>query len=193
LYIQDPVVNARLLPFLLPSLLACGPTETRTTRLEAPGAPDSTGVTYDGTNLWLIAGGHNASHHVLYELELATYTVLRSYPFENLIQMLGTGVYGLTWDGSAIWISISGNTNELVRVDVTDGAIVRSFSSPSELVRRISSSTGRCGSPPAPARSIGSTKNGGILQTFEVDESYSGRDSGIARRLDELWVAGLFG
>jgi hypothetical protein len=160
----------------------------------APPRAATTGVTFDGQYLWFISGGHNAWVHFLVQYDPVTYSVIREFEYVGLIETLGTGVYGLTWDGNALWLSVSGNANKLVRVDPYDGRIVRSFSSPTVLGPSdlefdgtslwVSSGTG--------ASYRIDPLSGGITQSFAVMED-TGRDSGNALFGEELWIAGLFG
>jgi len=157
--------------------------------------PDPTGITHDGVGFWLIAGGHNSSQHTLVRFNPATGVTDRTFTFTNLIESLGTGVYGITWDGTSIWISVSGNTNKLVVVDPVTGMITRTMSSPTVLGPSdlefdgtnlwLSSGTG--------VVFLISPKTGGILRQFSTSPASSGRDQGVALRPGELWIGNLFG
>lgn len=118
----------------------------------------------------------------------------RTFRFTNLIETAGTGVYGIELDGTSIWISVSGNTNKLVRVDSRSGAITKSMSSPTTLGPSdlaldgtdlvLSSGTGLV---------FGIDRETGGVQS-RLDPWLSGtRQAGVAYRAGEIWVAGLFG
>ena len=64
--------------------------------------PDPTGIAPDGRLLWVIAGGQNASHDALVRFDPDSGVMDRSFGFDGLIETLGTGVYGITSDGSSI-------------------------------------------------------------------------------------------
>ena len=67
------------------------------------------GIAVDDTGLyWIIAGEHNGGTHVLISWDPTTGSIPNSYSYDGLIEGLGTGVYGIAWDGSTIWISVSG-------------------------------------------------------------------------------------
>lgn len=157
--------------------------------------PDPTGITSDGTSLWILAGGHNSALHTLVRFNPETGETERTFSFNNLIGQAGTGVYGIAWDGEVIWISVSGNTNKLVRVDPTNGKQIRTMSSPTVLgpsdldfdgsALWLSSGTGD-------VFQIDRT-TGGIQKKFFTSPASSGRDNGVAARSGQLWVGRLFG
>jgi hypothetical protein len=104
------------------------------------------GITFDGTRFWLMRGDHNALEHTLVEWDPSSTQTSRSFTYENLIEVAGTGVYGVGWDGSTVWMSVSGNTNKLVQAQPDDGAILRTLAGPSVLgPPTSSSSTARSG------------------------------------------------
>jgi hypothetical protein len=152
-----------------------------------------TGITSDGTNFWIMSGEHNGDQHELTFYDPTTYTIIEQFTYYNLIEVLGTGVYGVTWDGMNVWISVSGNTNKLVKVDPQTGDIIQTWASPTWLGPSdlewdgekiwIASGTGQIHTMNA--------SNGGS-QLFLDDVGASSRDSGIAFRNEELWVGNLF-
>jgi hypothetical protein len=156
--------------------------------------PDPTGIAFDGTQLWLISGGHNASTHHLVRYDDHNFVVTREFTFDNLIEVLGTGVYGIAWDGSYIWISVSGNRNKLVAVDPDTGAIARTWASPTILgpsdlsfdasLMWIGDGTGHVFSM--------DVHNGELLSSFAVSAAFQ-RDNGIAALTNQVLVNGLFG
>jgi len=91
------------------------------------------GIASDQENLWIMFGQSHGSTHYLVYYDINSYQVIKSFTFYNLIEQLGTGVYGITWDGEAVWISVSGNTNKLVKVNPDNGAITQTWSSPTQL------------------------------------------------------------
>jgi hypothetical protein len=167
----------------------------RATKTLASPTTNSTGITYDGVGLWILSGGQNAAKNRLVRFDPSTGTIDRSFSFQNLIEQLGTGAYGITWDGSSVWISISGNTNKLVTVDPTTGAITGTFGSPTILGPSdldfdgqnlwLSSGTGS-------AYEI-DRATGGVLDQFTLAASAGGRDNGIAAQSGAAWVGDLFG
>jgi hypothetical protein len=98
------------------------------------GIPNSTpvGIASDQNNLWIMCGAYNALEHTLIYYNPDTYKVIKSFTFNNLIERPGTGVGGIAWDGTYIWISVGGNTNKLVKVDINTGSILQSWASPAE-------------------------------------------------------------
>lgn len=152
-----------------------------------------TGIASDGTNFWIMSGEHNGAEHKLTYYDPTTYAVITQFTFNNLIETLGTGVYGITWDGTNVWISVSGDTNKIVKVDPQTGVITQTWSSPTELGPSdlgwdgdkiwIASGTGQIFTM--------NTQNGGS-QLFLNYVGMSNRDSGIAFRNGELWVGNLF-
>lgn len=151
------------------------------------------GIASDGTNLWIMSGEHNGSEHELTYYDPVNYTILAQFTFTNLIETLGTGVYGVTWDGANVWISVSGGTNKLVKVDPQNGHILQTWSSPTSLGPSdlewdgqqlwIATGTGQ-------VYSMNTTSGGSALFLNHVGEA--DRDHGITFRNDELWVGNLF-
>ena len=175
------------------------PSEYRLVRqrsLASP-VPDPSGIAFDGEALWIMGGAFSPPDKVatLVRFDPDRLTVDRTFSFDNLMETAGTGVYGITWDGSAIWISVSGNRNKLVRVDPTTGQITRTMSSPTELgpsdldfdggTLWLSSGTGTVFAL--------DPVTGGINRQLPIPDGFSGRDSGVAVRSCELWIGALFG
>ena len=176
------------------------PTATGAYRLVAVSSiasplPDPTGIAADASGLWLMNGGHNSETHTLVHFDPATGVTDRSFTFTNLIEQLGTGVYGITYDGVSVWITVAGNTNKLVLVDPTTGQITRTMSSPTELGPSdldydgtdlwLSSGTGTIFQL--------DHSTGGIKRQFATGAASAGRDTGVAYRPGQLWVGDLFG
>ncbi|MEO9533767.1 MAG: hypothetical protein ABJG68_02125 [Crocinitomicaceae bacterium] len=99
------------------------------------GAPyaNTTGITSDQENLWILSGGHNADQHTLIYYDLDSYTIEKEFVYDSLIEQLGTGVYGISCHDNELWISVSGNTNKLVKIDTANGDIQQTWTSPSIL------------------------------------------------------------
>ena len=164
------------------------------TRNVASPLPDPTGVTSDGRGLWILNGGPNSTTNTLVHFDPTTLAIDRTFTFSNLIEQLGAGAYGISWDGAAVWISVSGNTNKLVRVDPSTGQISHTMSSPTDLGPSdldfdgtnlwLSSGTGTA--------YVIDPATGGIKRHFDVGQSIR-RDNGIAVRVGEVWVGDLFG
>jgi len=148
------------------------------------------GIASDQENLWLMFGAHNSLDHKLIYYDPNTQEIIRSFDFHNLIETLGTGVYGITWDGSGVWISVSGNTNKLVRVDPETGEILTTWTSPTTLGPSdlswdgnyiwVSTGTGQV---------YIVNPASGSSKTFLKKIA---RDNGVAVRENEVWVGNLF-
>lgn len=156
---------------------------------------NTTGVASDQDHLWIMCGEHNASEHTLIYYDEDNYTTLKSFTFNNLIEELGTGVYGISYHDEAVWISVSGNVNKIVKVDTADGSILQTWSSPTKLgpsdIYWDSSreefwlSTGT-----ETIYTINSISGGAT--PFYVSEGIPERDCGIVTYQNELWVGTLF-
>ena len=165
------------------------------TRNVASPLPDPTGIAADGSAFWILNGGQNSQTNTLVHFDPATGMTDRTFTFTNLIEQLGTGAYGITWDGSSVWITVAGNTNKLVEVEPLTGRIARTMSAPTDLGPSdldfdgadlwLSSGTGTI-------FQIDRT-TGGIKRQFATGVASLGRDNGIAYRTGQLWVGDLFG
>jgi hypothetical protein len=165
------------------------------TRNVASPLPDPTGIASDGSGFWILSGGQNSASNTLVHFNVDTGVTDHTFRFQNLIEVLGTGAYGVTWDGAAVWISVSGNTNKLVLVDPASGQIRRTMSSPTDLGPSdldfdginlwLSSGTGKV--------FVIDPVTGGIQRHFPTGARSSGRDNGVAYRAGEVWVGDLFG
>ncbi|MFT5779193.1 MAG: hypothetical protein ACI837_002150 [Crocinitomicaceae bacterium] len=152
-----------------------------------------TGIASDQTNFWIMSGEHNGNQHELTYYDPINQTIIEQFSYYNLIEVLGTGIYGVTWDGTNVWISVSGNTNKLVKVDVQTGDIIQTWGNPTWLGPSdlgwdgekiwIASGTGQIYSMNAST---------GESQQLLNDVGESSRDSGIAFRNGELWIGNLF-
>lgn len=151
------------------------------------------GIASDDENLWIIFGAHNAEEHQLVYYNPNTHEELKSFVYHDLIEELGTGVYGLTWDEEYVWISVSGNTNKLVKVSPDSGEILQTWTSPTTLgpsdlawdrdLIWIGSGTG-------PIYTIDPASGGSEYKWTHLPNE--DRDQGIAIRDDEVWVSSLF-
>jgi hypothetical protein len=152
--------------------------------------PQPTGITYDGRDLWIFGAGSYQTP-TLVRFHEQTFSVDPPFTFPGLISG-GTLTGGIMWDGTSIWISISGSTNALSVVDPSTGQITRTMSSPAVLGpvdldfdgmnMWLSSGTGTVFRI--------DRASGGVLQQFPDGMV---RDNGIAWRPGELFVGGLFG
>jgi DNA-binding beta-propeller fold protein YncE len=162
--------------------------------------PNSTGITFDGSRLWVLAGGLNAVTNTLVRFDPDTGTIDRSFSFTNLIEQQGSGAYGIAWDviDSSIWISVSGNTNKVVEVDAMTGAMLKSFGSvtapgPTDLdfddARAMFLSTG------LGVVYEGRDFSGAMALLVRTVPAARERDNGIAVRAlkGELWVGNFYG
>ena len=151
---------------------------------------DAMGVTSDQTNIWILSGGYNDFQHELTCFNPANQTVVNQFVFDSLIEVLGTGAYGLTWDGNSIWISVSGQNNKLVQVDPQNGAILQSFGNPGFLGPSDLSWDGSklwMVSGTGEIHTINPTDGSAQLFFNRYD-----RDQGIAVRGSQIWVGDLF-
>jgi hypothetical protein len=163
---------------------------TPTKTLASP-LPDATGITYDGTFLWIFAPKGNPQ---LEQFDPSTVQAQRTFTVSPSFQSANAG--GIAWDGTSIWVSVADETNELVQVDPTNGQILRSMGSPSMLGPTdldfdgtdlwLSSGTGG-------AYRIDPTTGGVIFGFAVAGGSMGGRDNGIAIRTGQVFVGGLFG
>jgi hypothetical protein len=154
---------------------------------------DPTGVAFDGTQLWLLSGGHNSTINHLVRYDDVGLAVTRDFTLQNLIEQLGTGAYGIAWDGQFIWISVSGNTNKLVAVDPDTGAIAKTWGSPTTLGPSdlsFDATSMWIGDGTGDVYSM-DLATGGIQSSFRVSAAF-GRDNGIAARTGQVLVNGLF-
>jgi hypothetical protein len=159
--------------------------------------PDPAGIAFDGQMLWLVGGAYSPpdTTATLVRFDPDQLTVDRSFTMDNPADTPGSGVYGITWDGSAIWISVAGNRNELVSVDPASGQITRTMSSPTTLGPSdldFDGSTLWVSSGTGDVFALDPT-TGGIDRMLPIPDSFSGRDHGVAVRPGQLWVGGLFG
>lgn len=154
-----------------------------------------TGVAFDQEHLWIMCGEHNASENTLIYYDEDNYSILKSFTYNNLIEELGTGVYGITYYDNAVWISVSGTVNKIVKVDTDDGSILQTWSSPSNLgpsdIHWDSSreefwlSTGT-----DEVYTINSVSGGAT--PFSISGGLPDRDHGIVSYQNEIWIGTLF-
>jgi hypothetical protein len=127
-------------------------------------------------------------------IDATSFTIDRSFTLADLFETKATQAYGITWDGSSIWISVAGDSNSLAQIDPTTGAIIKAISSPTEdgpsdldfdgTDLWLSTGTGDAFQMTTP--------NGTTLKHFSLPLG-SQRDDGIAFRTGELFVGELFG
>ncbi|ABQ25054.1 NHL repeat-containing protein [Geotalea uraniireducens] len=149
------------------------------------------GFAFDNNdNIWIMSGVHNGSSHSLTCFNPNTGASLAYYVYQNLIEVLGTGVYGITWDGASIWISVAGNNNKLVQVDPSTGQIIRNMSSTSILGPTDLSWDGT---------NLWISSGTGEIDTINPSNgqrthflSRGDRDTGIAYHNGEVWVSNMF-
>jgi hypothetical protein len=167
-------------------------TQAKTTASPQAG---TAGITFDGTWPWVAGATGNPQPYVLEQFDPANLTVKQTTTLPSLFQTLGTSASGIAWDGSHIWISVSGDTNSLNQIDPKTGSILRSMSSPAILGPTdldwdgtdlwLSSGTGD-------AYRI-NPATGGVDLHFRIQESQFNRDIGIAYRPGEVFSGALFG
>jgi hypothetical protein len=160
------------------------------TRSLASPLPDPTGIASDGKGFWILAGGSGALVHFNPDTGVTDKTLKVG------LEAAGNGVFGLTWDGTALWISISGvSTNKLVRIDPQTGTVLRTMSSPTFLGPSdldfdgknlwLSDGTGKM--------FVIDPTTGGIQHMYPVSVLGNERDNGIAVSATEVWVGEMFG
>ncbi len=145
----------------------------------------------DNDYFWIMSGAHNASTHNLTCWDIFSGDILREFEYNNLTEVLGTGVGGIAWDGMSIWISVAGNVNKLVQIEPNTGDILKTLSSPSYLGPTdlswdgtklwISTGTGQI-------HNIDPT-NGSRTRFLD---KFTERDTGIAVKDGEVWVGNMF-
>jgi hypothetical protein len=162
------------------------------TRYPVP-MPSATGIACAGDHVWLVAGGHNAPSHTLSYVALTTSAVDKQLTYSNLIENLGTGVYGITLLDGFVYVSVAGNTNKIVRIDPSTGAIVQAFAAPTQLgPSDLDVSGGNLVESDGTGKVFTLTATtGAVLGSFTAGSS--GRNTGVAVRGNQAFVAGLFG
>ena len=154
--------------------------------------PEPSGITYDGQDLWIMAGGGASGASHLARIEPQTLATDLTFALD-LAEIPGARVGGLAWDGQSLWTASSDDDNALFRIDPATGTVTKTFSSPTELVRSISTSTApTSGSPPGPAMSTPSTPPPGSCSGASgLAGSRRDKDYGVAVRKCEVWVGEL--
>jgi hypothetical protein len=152
------------------------------------------GVAADATGLWLLSAVHNIATGALVHYDPTTGEVTGRLDLSGLFETLGTGAYGIEVDEQSIWISISGNTNSLLRIDGNTGQILSRTGSPTELGPSDLAWLGK--------ELLVSTGTGGLFamdpthpmqqRTFTTVDPDSGRDTGVATCNGMVVWAGLF-
>jgi hypothetical protein len=152
---------------------------------------NTVGITYDGQELWILSASFNDGTGTLVRFNPDTLQTDRTLSV-NLFSTLGTGAGGITWDGKDIWISVSGDTNQIVIVDPTTGQTVRTMSSPTQIGGApdldFDGTNVWLSSGGGTVFELDAT-SGGILEHFPVP----GGDEGIAVRTGEAWVGAYAG
>lgn len=154
---------------------------------------DATGIACDGSHVWLVAGGHNAPSHTFAHVDLATGATETSFAVPDLIGRLGTGVYGLTLLDGFLYVTVSGNTNAIVRIDPATGAIDRQLAAPTELgPSDLDVSGGHLVESDGTGKVFTlSPETGAIVAQFAAGTN--GRNHGLAVRGNDAFVGSLFG
>lgn len=148
-----------------------------------------TGIASDQSNLWIIGSEYASSKAKLICYDLTSYNIIKEFNLDNLYSTRGTGVFGITWDGTNIWISIAGNTNKIVKVDTVTGLILKQWTGPIRI--------GLCDLD---------WNNGSIWiadgwEVYKMDPVSGGSElvfkharnvRGIAIRENEIWVGGAY-
>jgi hypothetical protein len=149
------------------------------------------GIAIDNNdNIWVMNGIHNEINNTLICFNPNSGAILSSYDYIGLIESLGTGVYGIAWDGSSIWVSVAGNTNKIVQINPATGQIVRTISSPSFLGPTDLSWDGTnlwLSTGTGDIYYINPTSGGWNLFLNKTD-----RDTGIAYLNGNIWISNLF-
>ena len=154
---------------------------------------NATGVACEGEYVWLMGGAHNASTNTLVHANLATGAIDRTYTYENLIEQLGTGVYGIAKLDDTIYVSVAGNTNKIVSIDAQSGTVVKENQAPTTLgPSDLDVSDGKLvqSSGTGDVYTLEPT-TGALLADFSAGDS--GRNYGVAVRGGEAFVGSLFG
>ncbi len=91
----------------------------------APGGAYAHGITYDGTDLWMVDRGADA----IYRISIADGALLQEFPAPT---GSGSGT-GLTWDGSSLWYTHdygAGGELRIYQINPADGTVLSDFASP---------------------------------------------------------------
>jgi hypothetical protein len=171
-----------------------GSYSARLLRTLLPPASAVAGIASEGSNLWLSSADHNHSIAEVTRYAVATGEVITQFQTADLFSASGTGAYGIEVSERELLVSVSGNENQIVRLDRESGAVLGRWGSPSELGPSdlawlgdellISTGTGKLYAanlePPASIREF----------TSWVPDS--GRDTGVATCNGVVVWAGLF-
>jgi hypothetical protein len=156
--------------------------------------PEPTGVTFDGSQLWLLGGGVDAETSRLVRYDETHHEVTREVVLDNLAEVPGALVGGIAWDGTSIWIAVTGNLNKLVVVDPLTGAITRTLGSPTMHGPADLSFDGTSlwiGNGDDQVFAM-DTSTGSITASLTTTEAFV-RNHGVATRTGQVLVSGLFG
>lgn len=155
------------------------------------GVPHSVpaGIGSDQENLWILCGDYNAEEHSLIYYDPYTYEVKRTLTFYNLIEKLGSGVYGVAVHDSSLWIATGSNVNKLLEIDLGSDTIVKTWAAPDGAPKDLHWDDGII------------WMSSGDGQIYKIDplsgrnelfySRYPDRESAIAVLNDEVWVGDL--
>jgi streptogramin lyase len=150
------------------------------------------GITYDGQDLWILAGDGQTSALSIVRIDPQTLATDRTFAVDLTQGVAGARAGGLAWDGQSLWSATSDDYNAIFRIDPTTGTVTKTFSSPTELGPVdldfdgtdlwLSTGTGE-------VYTVDPT-TGELLRSFAAG-GVSSRDYGVAVRKCEVWVGEL--
>lgn len=170
---------------IVPSLLASHYTVEYSNSIGLPVA-GATGIASDGTNFWVISGQYNGDEHTLTQYDPVNFTILNQFTYPNLIETLGTGVFGIAWDGANVWVRVSGQTEKVVKIDPQTGDIVQVWGNSSIAHGDLTWDGDKIWVSSANSGIYTLDPTSGGTQLI-LSPGYN-RGSGVAFRNDELWT-----
>jgi len=152
------------------------------------GIPHSTpvGIASDQENLWILCGAYNAEEHSLIYYNPYSYEIMRTLTFYNLIEKLGSGVYGVAVHDSSIWISTGANVNKLLEIDLETDTIVKTWAAPYGGPKDLDWDEGIIWMASGSGQIYKIDPENGSSDLFY--SRYPERENAIAVRNDEVWV-----
>ncbi|MFT5819832.1 MAG: streptogramin lyase [Crocinitomix sp.] len=152
------------------------------------------GIATDQENIWLICGAQHDSTQQLLYYNPETYSTIKQITLDGLLEQQGDWVGGLTYFNGYLWVTVSGQTNKVVKIDTAHGDIIQTWSGP------------QTGGPADLAYSDEReiffmstgynqiytihTVSGGSDYFFKIPTD--SRNRGTAIKGDEIWVGDLF-
>ena len=105
----------------------------RKTRTLISPVPNVMGIASDTTGLWILSASEDSTSTDIVHYDLSSGAITARFAPPAFFDPAGSGAYGIETDTQNVWISVSGNTNAIVRLDRETGQVVDQFGSPSTL------------------------------------------------------------